>query len=76
MKDFIVNHSLGIALFLGFALTFCFSFFAHYQAHELGWKFAGDVANNILSEWFALFVMVEFTKVFREAGSPESKDEM
>lgn len=73
MRDFLSKHSLSVALGLGFLATLIFSLIAHAITHELWWKWAGDAANNILSEWFALFIMVEFTKVFHEAGSAESK---
>lgn len=73
MRKFLRDHSLSAALALGFLVTLIFSIIAHAITGELGWKFLGDAANNILSEWLALFIMVEFTKVFREQGSPESK---
>lgn len=75
MRKFLEEHSLSVALALGFFFTLAFSIVSHILAHDAGWNFSGDVANNILSEWLALFIMVEFTKIFREKGSPESKDE-
>lgn len=87
-RSWVKEHSLGIALFLAFIVSWIAQFLftipvvfneAVQHGQEFAWKefwseFFKDTFENWESEFLQLLTFVIFTKKFVEKGSKESKE--
>jgi hypothetical protein len=75
VKKFWDEHSFPVVIVTLYLVTLGISALGAYETDKLGWEWVEDIFGNIQSEFIIVFILVFFTKVFTEKGSPETGDD-